>query len=84
MGVKIPTIGTLPPSTLDPKKNVLDVLGDHLNTCITHSGDKKAHDWTVEQITDLFHATHKVKTHQVVRTRGQWCGDIEPSHRPPG
>ena len=31
----------------------------------------------VEQIADLFHTAHKVKTYQVVRNRGQWCGDIE-------
>jgi hypothetical protein len=30
--------------------------------------NKKAHDWST---------THKVKTQQVTRNRGQWCGDIE-------
>ena len=28
-------------------------------------------------IADLFRTTHKVKTQQVVRSRGQRCGDIE-------
>jgi len=27
---------------------------DHLNTCTSHSGAKKTHDWMVNQITDLF------------------------------
>ena len=31
----------------------------------------------VDQIPDLFHTTHKVKTQQVVRNRGQRCGDID-------
>ena len=33
----------------------------------------------VDQITDLFRTTHKVKTQQVSRSRGQRCGDIELS-----
>jgi hypothetical protein len=59
------------------KKFQLDPFGDHLYTCTTQSGAKKAHDWVVDQITDLFHTTHKVKTQQVVRSRGKCCGDIE-------
>jgi hypothetical protein len=31
----------------------------------------------VDQVPDLFRTTHKVKTHQVVKSRGQPCGDIE-------
>ena len=31
----------------------------------------------VNQLADLFHTTHKVKTQQVVKSRGQHCGDIE-------
>ena len=31
----------------------------------------------VDQIADLFRTTHKVKTQQVVKSRGQHCGDIE-------
>ena len=31
----------------------------------------------VDQITDLFRTTHKVKTQQVARSRGHQCGDIE-------
>ncbi len=55
----------------------IDPLGDHLYTCTTHSGAKKAHDWVVDHLTDLFRITHKVKTLQVVKTRGKHCGDIE-------
>ncbi len=43
----------------DCKKFALYALGDHVRTCITHSGAKKDHDWEVEEITDLFHTTHK-------------------------
>ncbi len=28
-------------------------------------------------IADLFHTTHKVKTQQVVKSRGQHCGDVD-------
>ena len=45
--------------------------------CTAHSGAKKAHDWAVDQLADLFRTTHKVKTQQVVKSRGQHCGDIE-------
>ena len=31
----------------------------------------------VDQIADLFRTTHKVKTQQVIKGRGQHCGDIE-------
>jgi hypothetical protein len=31
----------------------------------------------VDQVADFFHTTHKVKTQQVVKNRGQQCGDIE-------
>ncbi len=50
---------------------------DHLCTCTSHSGAKKAHDWAVDQIADLFRTIHKVKTQQVTKSRGQRCGDIE-------
>ncbi len=39
--------------------------------------EKKAHDWTVDQLDDIFHTTHKVKTQRVVKSRGHHCGDIE-------
>ena len=41
------------------------------------SGAKKAHDWAVDQLADLFCTTHRAKTQQVIRNRGQHCGDIE-------
>ena len=59
------------------KKFAIDAFGDHVSTCTGHSGAKKAHHWVVDQLADLFHTTHKVKTQQVVRSRGQRCGDIE-------
>ena len=59
------------------KKFQVDALGDHVSTCTAHSGTKKAHDWAVEQLADLFRTTHRVKTQQVARSRGQRCGDIE-------
>ncbi len=31
----------------------------------------------VDQLADLFSTTHKVKTQQVITSRGQHCGDIE-------
>ena len=40
-------------------------------------GCQKAHDWAVDQLADLFRTTHKTKTQQVIRSRGQDCGDIE-------
>jgi hypothetical protein len=49
------------------------------NTCTSHSGAKKVHDWMVDQIADLFRTTHEVKTQQVIKSRGQHCGDIELS-----
>jgi hypothetical protein len=33
----------------------------------------------VDQLCDLFRRKHKVKTQQVVKNRGQYCGDIELS-----
>jgi hypothetical protein len=59
------------------RKFQVDELGDHLCTCTSHSGVKKSHDWTVDQLPDLFHKTHKVKTQQVVQSWGQHCDDIE-------
>ena len=75
MGAQIPVITE---KTLCVcRKFRVDALGDHLCTCTTHSGAKKAHDWAVDQLADLFRTTHKVKTQQVVKSRGQHCGDIE-------
>ena len=65
------------PAACGCKKFQLHALGDHLCTCTAHSGAKKAHDWVVDQLADLFRTTHKVKTQQVARSRGQQCGDIE-------
>ncbi len=78
MGAQIPAMAGNPLATCGCRKFQLDPLGDHLNTCTVHSGAKKAHDWMVDQLADLFRTTHKVKTQQVeVKNRGQHCGDIE-------
>ncbi len=37
----------------------------------------------VDQVADFFRTTHKVKTQQVVKYRGQHCGDIELSGNTP-
>jgi hypothetical protein len=55
----------LPLSACGCKKFDIDSLGDHVSTCTTHSGVKKAHDWSVDQLANLFHTTHEAKTQQV-------------------
>jgi hypothetical protein len=77
MGDQIPVIAEKPFATCGCRKFQLDPLVDHFNTCPAHSGAKKPHDWMVDQIADLFRTTHKVKTQQVIKSRGQYCGDIE-------
>ena len=72
VGSQIPVV-SLPPSICGCKFFALDDLGDHVSTCTTHSGAKKAHDWAVEQLADLFRTTHKVKTQQAAKSRGQRC-----------
>ncbi len=76
VGSQIPAI-SLPPSICGCNFFALDDLGDHVSTCTTHSGAKKAHDWAVEQLADLFRTTHKVKFQQVAESRVERCGDIE-------
>ncbi len=58
-------------------QEVPDALADHPCTCTTHSGAKKAHDWAIDQLADLFCTTHNVKTQQVSKNRGHHSGDIE-------
>ena len=58
----------------------LDVLGDHVSTCTVHSGAKKTHDWTVEEIADLFRSTHKKRLNRWLRI---WVSDVETSSLPP-
>jgi hypothetical protein len=76
-GAQIPVIAEKLPAASGCKKFQLDALGDHLCICTAHSGSKKAHDWAVDKLADLFRTTHKVKTQQVAKSRGQHCGDIE-------
>ena len=59
MGAQIPAIAEKPLATSGCKKFQLAPLGDHLNTCTAHLGAKKAHDWMVDQVADLFHTTPK-------------------------
>ncbi len=77
MGDQIPVIPEKTLVVCGSRKFQVDTLGDHLCTCTTHSGVKKVHDWEVDQLTDLFRTTHKVKTQQVVKNRGQYRDDIE-------
>ena len=77
VGKTVPALAELPLSACGCNKFAIDALGDHVSTCTAHSGAKKAHDWAVDQLADLFRTTHKVKTQQVARSRGQRCGDIE-------
>jgi hypothetical protein len=77
MGAQIPVIAEKPLAVCGCHKFKIDALGDHLCTCTVHSGAKKDHDWVVDQLVDLFRTTHRVKTQQVVKSRGQHCGDIE-------
>jgi hypothetical protein len=77
MGAQIPVIAEKPLAVCGCRKFGIETLGDHLCTCTAHSGAKKAHDWAVDQFADLFRTTHKVKTKQVVKSRGHHCGDIE-------
>ena len=63
MGAQIPVIAEKPLAVCGCRKFKIDALGDHLCTCTGHSGAKKAHDWAVDQLADLFRTTHRVKTH---------------------
>jgi hypothetical protein len=72
MGAQIPVIDEKPLVVCGWRKFQLDEMGDHLCTCTAHSGAKKAHDWAVEQLADLFRTTHTVKTQQhVIKSRGR-------------
>ena len=83
MGDQIPVIDENPLATCGCRKFHLDAIGDHLCTCTPHSGAKKAHDWTVDQLDDLFRTTHHTKTQHVTKNRGRHCGDLElVSYRP--
>jgi hypothetical protein len=77
MAAQIPLVVEKPVAVCGCRQFKIDTLGDHLYTCTTHSGVKKVHDWAVGQLPDLFRTTHTVKTQQVVRSRGQHCGDTE-------
>jgi hypothetical protein len=77
MSVQIPVIAEKPLTVCGCRKFKIDSLDDHLCTCSSHSGPKGTHDWAVDQLADLFRATHKVKTQQVVKSRGRHCGDLE-------
>jgi hypothetical protein len=80
VGAQIPVITSLTSSTFDYKRFSIDALGDHVNTCTVHPGTKKVHDWTVENLTDLF--SHTPQRKDTTGDRGQRCGDIELNNRP--
>ena len=73
MDSQIPVITEKPLAACGCRKFQIDPLRDHLSTCTSHSGVKKAHDWN----SMTFSTRHTVKTQQVIKTRGQYCGDIE-------
>jgi hypothetical protein len=61
----------------------MDLYGDHTSTCTAHSGETKAHDWTVGVLGPLFRTAvrttwHVVRTqHGVTASAGQRRGDVE-------
>jgi hypothetical protein len=65
MGAQIPVIAEKPPGACGCRKFQLDAMGDHLCTDTAHSGAKKAHDWAVYQLADLFRTRHTVQTQHV-------------------
>jgi hypothetical protein len=75
--VQIPVITEKSLVTCGCRKFQLDVMGDHVCTCTVHSGAKKAHEWAVQQLADLFRSTHRTKTQHVTKNRGRHCGDIQ-------
>jgi hypothetical protein len=75
--VGVPALAELPLSACGCRKFQIDTLGDHFCTCTAHSGAKKAHDWAVDGIGDLFRTTHKVKKQQVDKSWAQRYGGIE-------
>ncbi len=77
MGAQIPVITEQPLAVCGCRKFRVDTLDDHLCTCTVHTGAKKAHDWVVDQLADLFRTTHKAKTQKVIKSRGHHCGDVE-------
>jgi hypothetical protein len=77
MGSQIPVIVDKPLTTCGSRKFQLDEMGDHLCTCTSHSGVKKAHDWEVEKLVHLFLTTHHPKTQHVTKRRGRHCGDLQ-------
>jgi hypothetical protein len=77
VGAQIPVIAEKLLAACGCRKFQLDAMGDHLCTCTAHSSAKKAHDWAVEQLADLFRTTHETKTQHVTKSRGRHCGDIQ-------
>ncbi len=63
MDTQIPVIPENPFAVSGCRKFQVDALVDHLCTCTAHSGAKNAHDWSIDQLADLFRTTHKTKTH---------------------
>jgi hypothetical protein len=68
MGDQIPVITEKPLVACGCWKFQLEAMGDHLYTCTAHSGVKKAHDLVIDQLVDLFHTTHTMKTQHVTKT----------------
>jgi hypothetical protein len=59
-------------------KFLLDLHGDHVSTCKSHSGADKLHDWMVAQLGPLSGTTgHRVKTQGITPSSGLKRGGIE-------
>jgi hypothetical protein len=64
MDTQIPVIVENPLVVCGCKKFQLDDLGDYLCTCTDHSDFKKAHDWAVDQLDDLF--SHNIQSENTI------------------
>jgi hypothetical protein len=76
MGVQseIPVIVEKPLTGCGSRKFQIDPLGDHLSTCTTHSGAKKAHDWVVDLTYFAQHTKQILKHNWWLGSGGQQCG----------
>ena len=62
VGAYIPLLVEEPFSVYGSRKFQIDTLGDHLCTCTSHSGAKKSHDLSADQIADLFRTQSENET----------------------
>jgi hypothetical protein len=82
MGTQIPIIVEKPLAACGCRKFQLDTMEDHLCTCTTHSGAKKAHDWTtlnghLHYPNDIDKSLHETATDKIRKYRAGY------NHNPP-